>query len=244
MGVEFEAYLRAFDREADALSAVARGGLERDVPSCPGWTVRTLVDHVAQVYEHKIACTELLAEPDPWPPEWPADRDSVAWMDDARRRLISLLRERGPAAPSKTWWEPDQTVGFWARRMAHETAIHRVDAELAFGSPTPVEPGLATDGVDEVLEVVLSGDWSEAPRDELTGRRVAVETGGRRWLVRLDRTWVGFSRDGEADAPDLTVSGDPSGVLLWLWGRGGAVETSGDQEVVGLLLDRLKLATQ
>ena len=42
-------------------------------------------------------------------------------------------------------------MGFWFRRMAHETVIHRVDAELAAGLPTAHVPDdLAIDGIDEV----------------------------------------------------------------------------------------------
>ena len=47
-----------------------------------------------------------------------------------------------------------QTSGFWARRMAVETAVHRYDAQLAAGDPQPVERMLAADGVDEYLDVL------------------------------------------------------------------------------------------
>ena len=50
-----------------------------------------LVTHVAQVYEHKIACTELGTQPDPWPPAWPADRDDVVWLTDAHARLLAMF---------------------------------------------------------------------------------------------------------------------------------------------------------
>ena len=71
--------------------------------------------------------------------------------------------------------------------MAHETAVHRVDAELARGASTPVDAGLAMDGVDELLHIMLAGDWSEDADDAMTGQRVAIETGGRAWQVVLHR---------------------------------------------------------
>jgi len=206
--------------------------------------VRDVVTHVAQVYEHKIACTLLEREPEPWPPPWPGERDPLEWFADAHRRLLALLTERGPAAPSYTWWPPDQTVGFWGRRMAQETVIHRVDVELGCGQTSPVDPQLAVDGVDEVLAVFLAGDWSEAPQDELRGQRIVVRTGGRAWAVELlrDAVNVGASRGGE----DAEVSGDSAAVLLWLWGRGSAAGLAhrGDVSLMALLRDRLKLATQ
>jgi uncharacterized protein (TIGR03083 family) len=214
------------------------------VPSCPGWTVHDLVSHVAEVYEHKIACTALGHAPDPWPPEWPADRDPIAWLEDAHTRLLEMFRRSGPDTPSATWSPPDQTVGFWARRMAHETAVHRVDAELAAGAATPVDDELAVDGVDEILIVMLAGDWSDAPSETATEQRVAILTGGRKWIVILEPEAVSIAEhEGVWDA---TLEGSPSDVLLWLWGRvpDERVDRSGDEAALRLLRSRLVLATQ
>lgn len=51
-------------------------------------------------------------------------------------------------------------LAFWIRRMAHETAVHRVDAAQAVGERWRVDPELAADGVAEALELWLG--W--APR--------------------------------------------------------------------------------
>ncbi|MGC2191943.1 MAG: maleylpyruvate isomerase family mycothiol-dependent enzyme, partial [Candidatus Dormiibacterota bacterium] len=163
--IEFSTFLKHLQSDGDRLALVARNHLANEVPSCPGWTVHEVVTHVAEVYEHKIACTLLQANPDPWPPRWPSEREPLEWFADAHQRLLTLLGERGPEAPSYTWWPADQTVGFWARRMAQETVIHRVDVELSRGLSSSVDPELAVDGVDEVLVVFLGGDWSEAPSD-------------------------------------------------------------------------------
>ena len=127
--------------------------------------------------------------------------------------------------------------------MAQETVVHRVDTELAIGEPTPVNADLAVDGVDEVL-IWLTGDWSEDPDDAATGQRVAVSTGGRRWGITLERESV--SIDEDAGATDATLAGDPSDVLLWLWGRASddRVLRSGDEDAIRLLRSRLVLVTQ
>jgi hypothetical protein len=54
----------------------------------------------------------------------------------------------------------------WARRQAHEAAVHRVDAQRAAGAARPggVDAGFAADGLDELLL-------------GLFGRRRAVEHG-------------------------------------------------------------------
>lgn len=242
--MDYATYVEHVRADGRRLAEAAGGRLGADVPSCPGWSVRDLVRHVAEVYEHKIACTLLQQAPDPWPPEWPADRDPVEWLDDAHDRLLEMFERSEPSTPSATWWPPDQTVGFWARRMAHETAVHRADAELAAGTITPIDADLATDGVDEILHLMLAGDWSEAPDDAAMGQRVAVVTGGRTWIVELSREAVAVDEGDQTR--DATVEGDPSDVVLWLWGRAedDRVTRSGDAEALRMLRARLVLATQ
>ncbi len=242
--MDYATYVEHVRRDGKRLAAAASGSLSRDVPSCPGWTVRDLVSHVAEVYEDKIARTALGRAPDPWPPEWPADRDPIEWLGDAHGRLLEMFDANGPTTPSATWWPPDQTVGFWARRMAHETAVHRTDAELAIGRPTPVNAELAVDGVDEILVIMLEGDWSDEPDDAATGQRVGISAGERTWCVTLEKEAVRVTED--LGAWDATLGGDPSDVLLWLWGRSpdDGVERSGDEGAFRVLRSRLVLATQ
>ncbi len=214
-------YLELLDADGQVLRRAAAQGLQAAVPPCPGWTVRDAVEHTATVYEHKIACIRLRGErPDPWPPPWPAGRDPLAWFADAHGRLLEVLSSTDPGAPSWTWWPPDQTAGFWVRRMAQETAVHRADMQSAFGAVTPIDAELAVDGVEEVLVMMLAGDWSVSP----------------------DRVSVG---DASGDA-EAQVTGEPSDLLLWLWGRApeSVLRVTGDRAVARRLRERLALATQ
>jgi hypothetical protein len=128
--------------------------------------------------------------------------------------------------------------------MAHETAVHRTDAELAVGTPAPLDDELAVDGVDEVLLLMLAGDWSDDPDDAATGQRVAISAGGRTWRVTLEKGSVSVTEDG--GTADATLGGEPSDALLWLWGRApdDRVMRSGDDDAIRLLRSRLVLATQ
>ncbi len=242
--MDYPTYVEHVQRDGRLLTAAANRSLSAEVPSCPGWSVRDLICHVAEVYEHKIACTALGRAPDPWPPDWPADRDPIEWLGDAHERLLEMFDRSDPTTPSATWWPPDQTVGFWARRMAHETAVHRADAELAIGTQPSVDADLAVDGVDEILVIMLAGDWSDEPDEAATGQRVAISAGGSSWSVTLERGSVTVSEDGGAG--DAALGGDPSEVLLWLWGRSPdeRVTRSGDEAALRLLRSRLVLATQ
>lgn len=242
-------YLELIESDAARLVACA-GDLDVAVPTCPDWTVRDLVEHVAEVYQHKIACTRLQAQPEDWPPPRPAG-DPRDWLARSTTELLDLLRERGADAPSATWHPPEQTVGFWYRRMAQETAVHRVDAESVTGDITPVAADLAVDGIDEVLMIMLEGDWSDVPDDQWAeaspdmgdGQTVAVLGGDSVWRVSFNRHVVGVQTG--AGPADASVGGEPSEVLLWLWGRRPlkAVEVSGDDSAVRALRARLVLAT-
>jgi uncharacterized protein (TIGR03083 family) len=242
--MEYPTFVEHVRRDGGRLASVAGPRLEDPVPSCPGWTVDDLVRHVAEVYEHKIACTLLGKAPEPWPPEWPTDRDPIEWFTDAHARLLEMFDRSEATTPSATWWPPDQTVGFWARRMAHETVVHRVDAELAANVQTPIDPGLGADGIDEILRRMLAGDWSEDADDAATGQRVVVSSAGHRWDVVLARDAVTIE-DGPGES-DALLEGDPSDVDLWLWGRvpDERVTRSGDLDAIRLLRSRLALATQ
>ena len=148
-----------------------------------------------------------------------------------------------PAEPTWTWFPPDQTVGFWIRRMAHETAIHRYDAELAVGRTTPVVGDLALDGVDEALTVILPTDGDITSLAQVDLPTVEVDTGVRSFFVRP--TLQGIFVDGTGEAA-TTIEGVPSDLLLWLWRRAdaGNLKVTGDPAGVAVLSRVMEIATQ
>ncbi len=140
--------------------AVDSAPLDTPVPTCPGWGLGKLVRHTGRVHRHVTAVVaQQVSEPpgrdlvDFEQPSVDADQAAwIAWFRSGANALMVALAD----APSDTpvWsWGHDQTAGFWARRMAHETVIHGVDAHLAVGAPFNIEPALAVDGLDELLEI-------------------------------------------------------------------------------------------
>lgn len=241
-------YLQLLESDGHLLHDTAEHNLPARVPPCPGWTVLDVVEHTALVYEHKIACVHLRgARPAPWPPRSPAGRDPLTWFADAHRRLLEVLRTTEPGAPSWTWWPHDQTAGFWVRRMAQETAVHRTDTQSAVGTVTAVATDLAYDGIAEVLTMMLAGDWSDDLQPGSTGT-VAVAADEQAWTVTMapDRITVGGATGQTTAQADAHVTAAPSDLLLWLWGRRpeSAVTLTGDLDVARRLRQRLALATQ
>jgi uncharacterized protein (TIGR03083 family) len=97
------------------------------------------------------------AEPDPWPPKELAAEEPLALLDRAYAGLRDEFAARRPEDPAGSWYAPDETVGFWIRQMAHETVIHRIDAELGTGQPVaPVPAELALDGIDELRSCIVT----------------------------------------------------------------------------------------
>ncbi|WP_156037629.1 maleylpyruvate isomerase N-terminal domain-containing protein, partial [Glycomyces tenuis] len=138
------------DEAARLKTAVAGAGANTPVPTCPDWTVAELLDHVTEVYDHKIQCMRLLREPGE--DELLSRKGSpTERFDAALAELLTEFDDRGPDSLAFTWYGPDQTVGFWIRRMACETVVHRADAELAAGADIgPVEAAFGIDAVEEL----------------------------------------------------------------------------------------------
>jgi hypothetical protein len=145
-----------------------------------------------------------------------------------------------------------ETVAFWIRRIAHETAVHRVDAELALGQPiTPIPAERAVDGIEEMLQVFLEYQTRAWPGDyaadlvDWGDRSVLVSAGGHGWRVTLrpDGAVVGSANDtGHVRAG---IGGEPAAVLLWLYNRTGDrhVSCTGDIEMITRLKRLLTAGT-
>ena len=174
-----------------AATAAGPEGLAAPVPTCPGWTVADLIRHMGEVYLHKTLAMRL--GDFPGEQDWPAEVEALPpldLLDRAYADLVAELTTRDPDSPAPSWYRPEPTVGFWRRRMAQETVIHRLDAELAAQAATgravsPVPDDIAADGVDEVL-VRFLGYGSTAWPDEfaaLAGPRLERSDGDDTVLV-------------------------------------------------------------
>lgn len=241
-GMDASRFLDCLAADYRALRDAATGAEPAaPVPCCPGWALTDLVFHVAEVYLHKTTVMRTGEWPRQWPPPELTDEPRLALLDRAYAGLTAEFAARGPEAKVPTWYEPDQTVAFWIRRMAQETAIHRIDAEQAAGVPVSAVPDdLAVDGADEVLKLFL-GYGPVAWPDEfatMDGKHLAsddgqdaivVTAGQASWTVRPSPRDV-VVRDGGTENPRAVAEGAPDPVLRWLWGRASddEIRLSGD----------------
>jgi uncharacterized protein (TIGR03083 family) len=241
--MEDSRYLECLSSDYTRLrDAAAAGEPAEPVPCCPGWTSRDLILHVATVYLHKATSMRTGQVPEPWPPPGLDGEPLLPLLERAYDELMLQFSQHAPSDPTPTWYDPDQTVAFWIRRMAQETVIHRIDAEQAAGLPvTPVPDDLAVDGVDEVLKRMLAYDSATWPdlfsqmKGHLAGEgsrdAIMVAAGQAAWTIRPAPRGVPVE-DGATGHPRVTIEAAPDPMLRWLWGRTGddAVRVTGDQQ--------------
>ncbi|HEX2295397.1 MAG TPA: maleylpyruvate isomerase family mycothiol-dependent enzyme [Actinomycetota bacterium] len=225
MALDYTAHLRS-DGEKMAV-AVARD-LDAHVPTCPAWNVAKLTIHTGG-HHRWVADAVRKRGGVPDEPRKPGLRGDalVEWFRAGWRDLADLLD--GVADDEPAWsWSGDNRAGFWRRRTALETLVHRWDAENAVGDATALDPELSTDGVDEMLFVMVGqGGAYRGP-----GIRVAIDCSdtGARWGLDLVDGEPPHASAGAAHG-DVAVRGAAADVLLFLWGRRGpgSVDLTGEE---------------
>ncbi|NKQ52914.1 hypothetical protein HFP15_08475 [Amycolatopsis sp. K13G38] len=260
LGIEVELLLDAAHRNAPTARVV----------TAPGFTVGEVVRHLGGTY--RTARLWILQGGSPRRyQQYPEPGQSTEdYLRTGLAELLTLLRANGADSAAATWWPADRTIGFWCRRMAHETTIHRIDlqetAALAGERPvapeprsgespapidgpiTPVSDDYAVDGVDEVLtlwfvqRLAMLGVSGTAPWS------VGIRTGGHHWIARAGPGFTEAWRCSpqEARRADVLVSGTPMRVYLWLWGRRDhrAVTWNGNADAAARLWALMRLATK
>lgn len=236
--VEFIATLR---EEGGLLADFAeRAGWDADVPTCPGWRIRDLVGHVGNTHRWAAGFVSGITVPTRVSDSRPADDALGGWFRDGHRLLLAELTAAPPDRECWTFMAAPSPIAFWARRQAHETAVHRVDAEAALGHAAfrPIGTDFALDGIDELLRGFHSHPRSKAraevPRTLLI-RATDDSAAGRGWLLRLSQDPPRVEDAGSADA-DCVISGPAEALYLALWNRAGyeEMEVTGDDSLVGL----------
>lgn len=242
--LEPDQYLTALARESMDLAEAAQvAGPSAPVPSCPGWTVFDLIVHCVSgdSWARTIIERQTTERVPTEVPENPPTGDAlVPWFLAGAQALIDALKKTDPSTSVWTFSPADRTARFWYRRRAHETSIHRADAQLATGrSPVPIDGALASDGVDEFLTVFVPRWGKTALGVGETVHFHCTDVGGE-WLLRGSDDDVTVTR--EHAKADVTTRGSASDLMLFVWGRlpASRVDVFGD----AALLNRFVAATK
>jgi uncharacterized protein (TIGR03083 family) len=199
--------LQAIRAESSRFTATLVGAdLDRPVPSCPDWSLGELVEHLGTVQRFWAdnVRSGFLDQPTRVRHSPPDSADGlVAWMEESTDVLIAALEDVPDDAPCWTWWGEPRTCGAVGRHQVQEGAVHRWDAEAALGTPAPIEPTVADDGVGEFLEIVI-GSAANTLLGSLT--LMSDDTDGE-WIV------------GDQRGPSTVVRASASDLVLLLYGR-------------------------
>ena len=211
------------EREGLALAEAAGADPTAAVPAAPGWDTTDLLRHVGVIHARTsvILRTGTMERPSRENGLLPTAPDDGV-IDWYRATLVELVVDLGaiddPDRPVYAFSPSHQRAGFWPRRMAHETTMHRVDAEQAASWKVgAVEPAFAVDGIDEVFSVFVPVFGARrSPGDGRTVHIHATDAEGE-WLIRFEVGDV-VVEAGHAKG-DAAVRGPAGELLLWLWGR-------------------------
>ncbi|MFG2830334.1 maleylpyruvate isomerase family mycothiol-dependent enzyme [Streptomyces sp. NPDC048434] len=233
--------------------AAEEAGPDARIPACPEWRMRDLVTHTGRIHRWATEfVTQGLQQPNR-PPEAPdlADDELVSWLREGHHHLVLALHSAPQDLSAWTFLPAPSPLAFWARRQAHETSVHRVDAQQALGaSLTPLPSAFAADGIDELLTGFHARDRSKVRTDvPRTLRLRATNARGADWTVHLSDApphTVRTSPEAGGEGPDTgkpadcTIEGPAEELYLALWNRlpWDAMTITGDETLAGLWRER------
>lgn len=241
--MEHEECVAATGPEIERFATLLEGkDLTAPVPGCPKWDLAGLVAHTGVV--HRWVAQILAAGAQERPSGWKAIAATVptdaaelpGWLAAGADPLLEGLAG-DPATPFWGWG--GDTRGWWARRMLHETTVHRADAEMAIGCEPEIAAEVAIDGVDEFLDNLPARlARKDAGRDLLgSGETLhlhATDAPGE-WTITLVPD--GFTWERGHSKAGVAVRGTAVDLLLLVYGRRRALDeeryqTFGDSELL------------
>lgn len=238
-------HVAAIEQEAQLFAdAARRSEFDAVIPTCPGWDMRDLVRHLAEI--HLWAASQIsnravkmwvddLSELSAYWPDlavfWPSDAELIDWYLETNANLVRELTAAPADLECRTFLPAPSPLAMWARRQAHETAVHRFDAELAGHTRTSFDPAFAADGIDEML-IAFAPRGSEFAIGGPGTMAVHANDTGDRWQVTMTPNGITTIR-GEGPN-DVTVTGSASDLYLTVWNRGddSTVEVAGDRDLL------------
>ena len=241
MAMDVDALLDALAHEGTTYTAaIERGALDAPVPTCTEWTLRDLVHHTSAVNRwatrvvNERAAGPIDEELEVVAGGWPDDVDLAPWFRAGNALLVDALRSAPDDLECWAFLRAPSPKAFWARRQLHETAIHRVDAELSSGAVSPVPVEHAVDGIDELLTGFLPRRSSRLRPETPSTIAIRPTDASEAWLVTAGPDGASTERV-ERDA-DVVVRGPAADLYLFVWNRRDldGLDVTGDRSLLDL----------
>lgn len=232
-----EALAAAGERLGDR--AQAAGG-SASVPTCPAWTIDELVAHQGTV--HRWAASNLRGDDASAIPNQTTSlaeqTDILSWYRSGLNSLLAAFDEVDDDLEAMVFLhDAPAPRQFWARRQAHETTIHAVDAlagvlgRFPTSAEADVARELALDGIDELLSGFVPRPGGKVRSDEPYTVAVRPTDADGSWVLTISTDPVVVELDVER-ATDATFGGTAAQLYLGLWNRGDEITASGRPAVI------------
>jgi uncharacterized protein (TIGR03083 family) len=234
-------HLAALRHSGAALrDAAAAAGLTAKVPTCPAWDVAKLVTHQGMV--HRWAAATLRLESDHETSDSVAAAasapDLLEWYSAGLDALIAAVTAAAPDIRATVFLnDAPAPRQFWARRQAHETTIHGVDAVSAELGRWPaadevtIDPALAADGIDELLTGFVTRGKGKLHAAQPYTLLVRTDDTGHAWTLRISDGPL-VTTPGGTDTPDAVFAGSAVQLYLSLWNRADEISVAGRSDLV------------
>lgn len=231
-------HLQWFEQNIEWFEHIGADELGVAVPNCPGWTVESVVNHlsfglglgypVALSKAPDIADDQGFAGLD-LPAVNPTGDDALQMFSRNLRSCLATFEATDPERPAWTYGSRG-VAGFWFRRAAVETALHRLDVEDALPSRRePISDERLTDGIAETIEFALP-----------LAARIAGEPHSGVTVSVPDLT---LRREIGPRPTSAEIEGTGIDVFAALWGRNRTrVRIAGDEDVATEWLSRIEMA--
>jgi uncharacterized protein (TIGR03083 family) len=244
--MEIAEHIDIIAAEGKLFAAAGDRDIDAHIPTCPDWNMRDLLRHLCEIHlwasarvakrTDQLWLEELSELTESWPELavfWPDDADLAGYYLRTNDNLVDVLKSAPLDLDCPTFLPAPSPLAMWARRQAHETAIHRFDAENAVGIAAGFAPEFAADGIDELL-AAFSPRKDSFPVDSEKVMQVSTGDTGDHWRVTLRPDGVSTAR--EEGSADVTLNGSASDLYLVLWNRApdSKVAVSGDSEILDL----------
>ena len=217
------------------IDAAQRAGWDAPVPATE-WNVRDLVTHVGGVHRWAADIVKTRSQSGDTAAgkgvgTGPGDEGLVEWFKSGHATLVEALQAMPEDLDCFTFLPAESPLHFWARRQAHETAIHRVDAEGAAGEATAFDAGFAQDGIAELL----NGFARRKSNATTTRATIGLDAAdGASWLITLGGERIESAESEDLIGTDVTVRGLSSDLYVWLWNRPCRAVVDGDADIARL----------
>ena len=243
-------HLGALVRSGAALGeAAAAAGLAATVPTCPAWDVTELVVHQGMV--HRWAAANLRGERDHDTAASLAEGKAAAslldWYTQGLAALVDTVRATAEDAEAMVFLrDAPPPRRFWARRQAHETTIHSVDAIAArlgrwpTAADVAIDPVLAADGIDELLLGFITRGKGRLHTAEPCTVLIRTDDTGHAWTLRISDGPI-LTTPGAVEGPEVVFSGTAVQLYLSLWNRADEITTNGRADLLDQWRKQLRI---